>query len=118
MTPDTAHFDVRLALREADLLAAQRLRYRVFVEELGGDGPLIDHGRRLERDEFDPVNDHLVLIDTRRDECALDHVVGVYRLLRSDQAEAFGRAVRSALRCAARSIPDVRSIVTGSPSRQ
>lgn len=91
MTPDTAHFDVRLALREADLLSAQRLRYRVFVEELGGDGPLVDHGRRLERDEFDPVNDHLVLIDTRRDEGALDHVVGVYRLLRSDQAAAFGR---------------------------
>lgn len=91
MTPDNAHFEVRLAQTESDCLAAQRLRYRVFVEELGGDGPLVDHAARFERDEFDPVNDHLVLIDTRRDAAALDHVVGVYRLLRSDRAAAFGR---------------------------
>ncbi|WP_410216906.1 GNAT family N-acyltransferase [Paracoccus sp. (in: a-proteobacteria)] len=72
-------------------MAAQRLRYRVFVEELGGSGPLVDHEARLERDEFDPVVDHLCLIDTRRDADALDHVVGVYRLLRSDRAAEFGR---------------------------
>jgi putative hemolysin len=51
----------------------------------------VDHAARLERDEFDAVYDHLILIDTRRDASALDHVVGVYRLLRSDRAEAFGR---------------------------
>ncbi len=91
MTADTSHFVVRLAETEADLRAAQRLRYRVFVEELGGDGVLVDHAGRFERDEFDPVNDHLILVDTRRDAAALDHVIGVYRLLRSDQAERFGR---------------------------
>lgn len=91
MIPDTAHFEVRLALTERDRLAAERLRYRVFVEELGGDGPLVDHAGRFERDDFDPVNDHLILVDTTRDAGALDHVVGVYRLLRSDQAAAFGR---------------------------
>lgn len=78
-------------MSEADFLAAQRLRYRVFVEELGGDGPLVDHAGRLERDEFDPVNDHLILVDARRDAAALDHVVGVYRLLRGDRAAEFGR---------------------------
>ena len=39
------------------------------MEELGGDGPLVDHAARLERDDFDPVFDHLLLIDraaTRR----------------------------------------------------
>ena len=91
MTPDNSHFQVRLAASESDFLAAQRLRYRVFVEELGGDGPLVDHAGRFERDEFDPVNDHLILIDTTRDAAAYDHVVGVYRLLRSDQAARFGR---------------------------
>ncbi|MCW3782264.1 GNAT family N-acetyltransferase [Defluviimonas salinarum] len=91
MIPDTTHFQVRLAAGETDFLAAQRLRYRVFVEELGGDGPLVDHEGRFERDAFDPVNDHLILVDRRRDAAALDHVVGVYRLLRGDQAEAFGR---------------------------
>lgn len=91
MTPDTSHFEIRLATDPRDLMAAQRLRYDVFVEELGGDGPLVDHARRLERDEFDPVYDHLVLIDKRRDETALDHVVGVYRLLTSARADRFGR---------------------------
>src|SRR5690606_32047493 len=74
-----------------DLRAAQRLRYRVFVEELGGDGPLVDHENRLERDEFDPVVDHLCLIDKRRSADALDHVVGAYRLLPGLRAEEFGR---------------------------
>lgn len=91
MTPDTTQFEVRLAVSEADILASERLRYRVFVEELGGDGPLVDHAGRFERDEFDAVNDHLILVDTTRDTATLDHVVGVYRLLRSDQAAAFGR---------------------------
>lgn len=88
---DPAFFQIRLARSPRDLMAAQRLRYRVFVEELGGTGPLVDHDARLERDEFDPVVDHLCLIDTRRDAEALDHVVGVYRLLRSDVAARFGR---------------------------
>jgi putative hemolysin len=85
------HFRLRLAHDEADLLAAQRLRYAVFVEELGGDGPLVDHSGRFERDDFDPHYDHLLLIDSRRDAAALDHVVGVYRLLPGDRAAALGR---------------------------
>lgn len=91
MTPETSPLEIRLATDPADLLAAQRLRYRVFVEELGGDGALVDHQRRLECDEFDPVVDHLVLIDKRRDPESLDHVVGVYRLLPGDRAATFGR---------------------------
>lgn len=91
MTPDTSFFEIRLASDARDLKAAQRLRYAVFVEELGADGPFVDHAGRLERDEFDAVYDHLILVDTRRDAAALDHVVGVYRLLLSERAAAFGR---------------------------
>jgi putative hemolysin len=86
MIVDDPHLHLRLAATEADRLAAQRLRYRVFVEELGGDGPLVDHDRRLERDRFDPFFDHLVLVDDRRDPATLDHVIGVYRVMRDDQA--------------------------------
>jgi putative hemolysin len=82
---------VRLAENDADLRAAQRLRYRVFVEELGGDGPMVDHRARLERDRFDPFFDHLVLVDEARDPAACDHVVGVYRLLRDSRAKAAGQ---------------------------
>lgn len=91
MDIDDRHLEVRLASAEPDRLAAERLRYRVFVEELGGDGPLVDHAGRFERDAFDPFCDHLVLIDTRQDVAALDHVVGVYRLLTDEKAAAAGR---------------------------
>lgn len=91
MTPTEPHFTLRLARDARDLRAAQRLRYDVFVAELGGDGPLVDHDARLEADEFDPHFDHLLLIDTRRDGAALADVVGVYRLLPCDRVAAAGR---------------------------
>jgi putative hemolysin len=91
MTPTDPQFTVRLARDARDLRAAQRLRYAVFVEELGGDGPLVDHAARLEADEFDPAFDHLLLVDSRRDAGGLDDVVGVYRLLTGDAAAGVGR---------------------------
>ena len=91
MTAQTPQFAVRLARDSADLRAAQRLRYEVFVAELGGDGALVDHSARLECDDLDPHFDHLLLIDTARDAAALEHVVGVYRLLPGDRAAALGR---------------------------
>lgn len=91
MIGEDPHFRLCLASDERDLLASQRLRYEVFVSELGGDGEMVDHARRLERDNFDPHYDHLVLIDTRRNADSLDHVVGVYRLLPDERAAALGR---------------------------
>jgi putative hemolysin len=91
MIDDDAAFTLRLAGNERDLRAAQRLRYEVFVTELGGSGPLVDHAERLERDDFDPVFDHLLLIDSRRDPAKLEDVVGVYRLLPSDRLALAGR---------------------------
>lgn len=84
-------YEVRLARDMRDVMAAQRLRYEVFVTELGGDGPMVDHAARLERDEFDPVVDHLLLIDRSLDPAQGQHVVGAYRLLTSDRAAGFGR---------------------------
>jgi putative hemolysin len=89
MTRPAPQFHVRLASTPADLRAAQRLRYEVFVAELGGDGPMVDHVARLEQDRFDPWFDHLLLLDHARDPA--DQVVGVYRLLRADQAAEAGQ---------------------------
>lgn len=91
MIADDPHLHLRIATSEPDLLAAQRLRYEVFIAELGGDGPLVDHARRLETDRFDPYFDHLVLVDDRRDANTLDHVVGVYRVMRQEQAARAGQ---------------------------
>ncbi|WP_323036902.1 GNAT family N-acetyltransferase [Pararhodobacter sp.] len=87
----TMAYDVRLASSEVELLAAQRLRYAVFVEELGATGLSVDHAQRLERDLLDPHFDHLLLIDRNIPPETLDHVIGAYRLLPQDRAEALGR---------------------------
>ncbi|TAG11219.1 MAG: GNAT family N-acetyltransferase [Rhodobacterales bacterium] len=90
MTADDTPYTLRLAATAEDLTAAQRLRYEVFVAELGGTGPLVDHSARLERDAYDPFFDHLVLVDRRRDPAGLDHVIGAYRVLPSDRRTAAG----------------------------
>lgn len=81
-------FETRLARSDEDIIAAQRLRFRVFVEELGADGPLVDHGARREVDRFDAFADQLLLLDHARD--AGDRVVGVYRLMDRTAATAAG----------------------------
>ena len=79
-------FTVKIAETEDELRAAQALRYDVFVRELGGGGEMVDHEQGLERDRFDPFFDHMIVSDT-----ATGQVVGVYRLLRDDQARAAGQ---------------------------
>jgi putative hemolysin len=81
-----ADLHVRLAQTADDLRAAQRLRYDVFVTELGGGGAMVDHTAQLEQDDLDPFFDHLLLIDQRT-----DAVVGVYRLMRPEMAAKAGR---------------------------
>lgn len=61
---------------------AQRLRYKVFAEELGA---RLGQGG-LDIDEFDAYCDHIVV----RDEDSL-RVVGTYRVLPPHQARAIGR---------------------------
>lgn len=82
---------VRLARDKREVLAAQRLRYEVFVGELGATVSAEDHAARLERDAFDPFFDHLLLIDSRRDPDRLQDVVGVYRLMSPAGFEKAGR---------------------------
>lgn len=91
MTRTTPDFRVKLAETEDELKAAQRLRYRVFVKELGGGGALVDHENRLETDRYDPFFDHLILTDAARNTDPIDSVIGVYRLLRGEQAKAIGQ---------------------------
>jgi putative hemolysin len=64
---------VRLANCASDVVAAQRLRYKVFCEEMGAD--LHRHDGR-DVDMFDPACEHLIVIDE-----TLGKVVGTYRIL-------------------------------------
>ncbi len=78
---------VKLAESEAEVAAAQRLRYRVFVEEMGAKASPGAMAERRERDRFDPHFDHLLLIDTESEDPEVElGVVGVYRIMRRSRA--------------------------------
>lgn len=76
---------LRLAESEAEIEASQRLRYQVFVEEMGAQPTSERASTGREHDRFDAFCDHLLLFDTER-----DAVVGTYRFLRRAQAAAAG----------------------------
>lgn len=86
MPDSNATFSVKIADTAAELRAAQALRYDVFVRELGGGGDMVDHEAGLEQDRFDPYFDHMLITDDQSGQ-----VVGVYRLLRDDQAAEIGQ---------------------------
>lgn len=74
---------VGLATTERERRAAQRLRWRVFADEMGA--RLTSNEPGLDVDAFDPFCDHLV---ARDDE--ITGVVGTYRLLPPRHAERLG----------------------------
>ncbi|SMF74417.1 ornithine-acyl[acyl carrier protein] N-acyltransferase [Tistlia consotensis] len=76
---------LRLAESEAEIEASQRLRYQVFVEEMGAEATPERVSTGREHDRFDAFCDHLLLFDTER-----DAVVGTYRFMRRLQADAAG----------------------------
>ena len=80
---------VRLAESDADIDAAQALRYKIFYEKLGAQ-PLPELARRRrDADHFDDGCDHLLVLDHSRGVDA-DIVVGTYRLIRRDVAAHLG----------------------------
>jgi L-ornithine Nalpha-acyltransferase len=81
---------VRLAKTEADIDAAQALRYRVFYENLGARPALETERRRRDSDPFDKACDHLLVLDRSRSSDA-EIVVGTYRLIRRDAAARLGQ---------------------------
>jgi putative hemolysin len=81
---------VRLAAAEDEVDAALALRYRVFFEEMGAH-PDADAARtRRDRDAYDEVADHLLVLDHDLGDGAAG-VVGTYRLIRREAAARVGR---------------------------
>src|SRR5205807_9862825 len=78
-----------LAKSATDIDAAQALRYRIFYEKLGARPlPGMEQQRR-DSDAFDPICDHLLVLDHSRGS-GLDAVVGTYRLIRRAAAARHG----------------------------
>jgi len=82
-TGPTSRYSLLLTRNNAEVEAAQRLRYRVFAEELGA--TLSDAENGLDTDRFDEFCDHLVVRADRTGE-----IVGTYRMLPPERAGAAG----------------------------
>ena len=61
----TGSLGVRIATEPAEIDAVQALRYRVFYEEMGARPDPAAHLSRRDRDDFDAVADHLLVVDHR-----------------------------------------------------
>lgn len=83
--------EVRLAETDMEVEAAQRLRYRVFYEEMSALPTPEQRAEKRDFDQFDDVCDHLLVVDRDVvDEDGLPAVVGCYRLMRSEDAAKVG----------------------------
>lgn len=83
--------EVRLAGTPAELRKAQALRYQVFYREMDAVADARTRLLRRDEDRFDRICDHLLVLDhdclNRRKQ---PRIVGTYRLLRQDVADAHG----------------------------
>ncbi|MDR3518656.1 MAG: GNAT family N-acetyltransferase [Azospirillaceae bacterium] len=89
------NLEVRLAQNEAEVDAAQALRYQVFYSEMAArPTPELELLRR-DIDRFDPLCDHLLVIDHDRG-TGPESVIGTYRLIQRPAAERAGSFYSSA----------------------
>ncbi len=79
---------VRLAASSGEIRRAQRLRYRVFYEEMAAIPSAAGRLARRDVDRFDAICDHLLVIDDDAPDGA--EIIGTYRLLRQSVAAAHG----------------------------
>ncbi len=84
-----SNLGVRLAITDDELDAVQALRYRVFYEEMGARPDAATTASRRDRDEFDGIADHLLVVDHDLGE-GPGSVVGTYRLIREEAAARHG----------------------------
>jgi L-ornithine Nalpha-acyltransferase len=81
---------VRLAGSAADLDAVQALRHRVFYLEMGARPTAETNATQRDRDIYDTVADHLLVVDHSLGD-GPDSVVGTYRLIQRGAALRIGQ---------------------------
>lgn len=80
---------VRIAVTAAEIDAVQSLRFRVFYEEMGATPEPSAAALRRDRDRFDAVADHLIVVDHAIGS-GPEGVVGTYRLIQRPAAQRAG----------------------------
>jgi putative hemolysin len=81
---------VRIAVTPDEVDAAQALRYRIFYSELGARADARTAMERRDRDAYDEVADHLLVVDHSIGP-GPEGVVGTYRLIRREAAARIGQ---------------------------
>jgi L-ornithine Nalpha-acyltransferase len=84
------HLGVRLASGRAELDAVQALRFRVFYGEMGAAADPPTAATRRDRDRFDVIAHHLLVVDHAIGP-GPEGVVGTYRLIQREGASRIGR---------------------------
>jgi putative hemolysin len=83
--------ELRLAETDSEVEAAQRLRFRVFYEEMSAVPSPVMREHRRDFDRFDQYCDHILVVDRAAlDEEGQPAVVGTYRLMRDADARRCG----------------------------
>jgi putative hemolysin len=85
----SGNLGVRIAADAAEIDAVQALRYRVFYQELGARPDGVTTSTQRDRDIYDTVADHLLVVDHSLGEGA-QSVVGTYRLIQREGARRIG----------------------------
>jgi len=80
---------VRLSESDEEVRAAQRLRYRIFYEEMAAKPTAAMASQGRDFDGFDDIADHLLVIDVNKGH-GPEGVVGTYRLIRRESAARKG----------------------------
>jgi len=81
---------VRLARTPAEIDKVQALRFRVFYQEMGASPDPQTAATRRDRDAFDGVADHLLVVDHAIGS-GPEGIVGTYRMIQRDGAARLGR---------------------------
>jgi L-ornithine Nalpha-acyltransferase len=87
---------IKVARSNDEIAVAQRLRYRVFYEEMGAKADAETRKTERDSDRFDALCDHLLITRPRTDTACRElclgdeEIVGTYRLLRQNIATKNG----------------------------
>jgi L-ornithine Nalpha-acyltransferase len=85
----SGNLGVRLAAGPLEIDAVQALRYRVFYQEMGARADAETARSHRDRDAYDAVADHLLVVDHSLGE-GPEGVVGTYRLIQREAARRIG----------------------------
>ncbi len=78
--------EVRLTKNERDIRAAQSLRYKIFVDEIGAKLSPSAMALELDFDTYDKYCEHFILLDTNIVGGTSEQIIGTYRILRQQVA--------------------------------